>query len=482
MSLSTVLLSAFAAGASATGAGIEASVSSFGLNYVVTQLLPLLEAEFGTVSIPDVNGNQDGFDYHLTSIKCDDFKIAAADLSLAPPSSLAVALSGIAITCSAGWSFKLHDWPHVPDGSGSADVSVSSTTAALGVSIGVASLRPTLLATSASLNIGSVDITLHGSAWDWLLNLFKSDLESAIRSALDKSFGPVLEKFIDTDANAALAKIPIEVPISARPPYNVSEARFGFVTAPVATASFLSFGVQGDVVPIGSTVEPPVPAPALPPFDATNYMVEGRFSPYTLTSAAWTYYQANLTNWPHASKDIPLGLNETDGYALIAPGLPKAFPHSTVSIVVAFSGLPSLTIAVGGISADTNLSLAFLVEPLSENSSSTAFILNAEASFLLDVGVSPSPLVPGSLIFNGTLSYIRAEVTLTQSSVGPVSVGLLQALVDAVLPIATSVLNGDLGRGFPLPPIEYLSFSNATSLSLSDGFASFSSNFTFQPQ
>ena len=477
-----LLFSSLIAVASATGAGIEACVSSFGLNYVVNQLLPLLEQEFGTITIPEVDGNQDGFDYKLSNIKCDGFQIASSDVTTAPPSSLSINLAGIAISCDADWSFKLHSWPHVPDGSGSADVSVSSTTAALGVSIGETALRPTLNATSASLSIGSVDITLHGSAWDWLLNIFKSDLESAIRNALNKSFGPVLVKFIDADANAALAKIPIEVPIAARAPYNISEARFGFVTAPVATTNFLSFGVQGDVVPLNNPVEPPVPAPAIPPFDTADaaYMIEGRFSPYTLTSAAWTYFQANLTNWPIASKDIPLGLNSTDGYAIIAPGLPKAFPHSPVSIVVAFSALPDLTISANGITANASLSLAFLVDPSSGNSS-TAFVLEADASFLLDVGVFPSPVVPGSLVFNGSLSYLQADVSLLSSNVGTVSVALLQALVDAVLPIATAVLNGDLSRGFPLPPIEGVSFNNATKLLLSDGFASFASNFSFNP-
>lgn len=478
-----ILFASLLAAASATGAGIEACVSTFGLNYVVDQLLPLLEKEFGTITIPEVDGNKDGFDYKLSNIQCSGFQIASSDVSTAPPSLLSISLAGIDIACNADWSFKLHSWPHTPDGSGSADVAVSSTTAAIGVSIGEAALRPTLNATSASLSIGSVAISLHGSAWDWLLDIFKSDLESAIRSALDKSFGPVLVKFIDADANAALSKIPIEVPISARAPYNISEARFGFVAAPVATTTFLSFGVQGDVVPLSNPVEPPVPAPAIPPFDTADsaYMIEGRFSPYTLTSAAWTYYQANVTNWLIASKDIPLGLNSTDGYAIIAPGLPKAFPHSPVSIVVAFSALPDLTIAADGITANASLSLTFLVAPAAGGASTTAFVVNADASFLLDVGVFPSPLVPGSLVFNGSLSYLKADVTLVSSSVGTVLVGLLQALVNAVLPIATAVLNGDLSRGFPLPPIEGVSFNNATKLLLSDGYASFASNFSFNP-
>jgi hypothetical protein len=480
--LRLILTAIGVAGISATGAGITASLSSKGLNYMITQLLPSLEKEFGTITVPDINGNKDDFDYHVTGISCDNFVIAAGEAALAPPSSISASLSGVAVQCHASWSFKLHPWPHVPDGSGTADISVSQTTASLSLALNVSNLRPTMMATAAAINIGSVDITLHGSALDWLLDLFKSDIESAIRSALDTSFPPVLEHFIDVNGNAALQKIPIEVPIPARSPYNVSEARFGFVSQPVATTTFLAFSVQGDVVPLGGTVEPPVPAPALPPFDSSDadYMIEGRFSPYTLTSAAWTYWQANLTQWPIAAANVPLGLNNTNAYGLIAPGLSKAFPNQPVNLQVAFAKVPTLTIsppAAGGISAAAPLSLVFFAG----TPPAFAFSLDIDAAFNLDVGVSPSPISPGSLIFNGTLSFISATVTIGTTTVGPVSTGLLQALVDIVLPIAMATLNGDLSRGFPLPAVEGLAFTNATSLQLETGYALFAADFTYAP-
>lgn len=155
--------------------GIEVSLSSPGLNYLITQLVPELEREIGTITIPDINGEKDGFDYGVNNIKCQSFRVSTVAATLAPPSTINVALGDIAVSCTAGWSFKLKVWPHTPSGSGSATVSVSNTNAAATVAMSVSSLRPSLACTSASLNIGNVDVSLSGSAWDWLLGEWARD-------------------------------------------------------------------------------------------------------------------------------------------------------------------------------------------------------------------------------------------------------------------------------------------------------------------
>ena len=56
---------------------------------------------------------------------------------------------------------------------------------------------------------------------------------------------------IITDANAALLKLPMEVPLNLRAPFDVAEVRYGLTEAPVAGASgFVGFQLQGDVVPL----------------------------------------------------------------------------------------------------------------------------------------------------------------------------------------------------------------------------------------
>ena len=163
-------------------------------------------------------------------------------------------------------------------------------------------------------------------------------------------------------------------------------------------------------------------------------MIEGRFSPYTLLSAAWTYIQAALFAWSIPPSEVPLGLNSTQAYALIAPGLQKAFPGGSVGIEIAIQELPSINISQqSGIYAQATVPLAFFVTPAGGGQRQPAFTLEANASFSLGVGVSPNPNSPGSLVFSGTLAYLRAQLSLQNTTVGPVSVLLLEALVDVVL-------------------------------------------------
>jgi len=82
-----------------------------------------------------------------------------------------------------------------------------------------------------------------------------------------------------------------------------------------------------------------------------------------------------------------------------------------------------------------------------------------------------------SLVFNGTLAYLHAQLSLQNSTVGPVNVLLLEAIADLVLPILVASVNGDLAKGFPLPPIPGVSFTNTTDIQMQDNYAVFSADF-----
>ncbi len=52
------------------------------------------------------------------------------------------------------------------------------------------------------------------------------------------------------------------------------QVRYGLTEAPTVTqgsnGGYVSVGIQGDVVPIGYTGVPPIPASVIPPYDATT--------------------------------------------------------------------------------------------------------------------------------------------------------------------------------------------------------------------
>lgn len=429
-------VSSFSQGSFPTG--ITTSLSETALTTLVNSLLPSLVAKIGHITIPPISGNQDDFNYHIDNIQCENIAIGSAGTTLTPPDTLGISMASISLSCTASWGFNFSPWPHVPKGSGTADLSISKTSAQTLVVFNVSeSLRPTIFCPQASLSVGEVDITFHGDAvLDWLLSLFKSQLESTLRSTLDKTFGPVVASFINEDGNQALASIPITIPVPVRTPYNISEVRYGFTAAPVVTATYLGLAIQGDVVPLGFTGIPPIPLPPAPSFDdnSASHMLVGHFTAYTLLSAAWTYLQANLLEWAIPSYDIPLGLNSTAGYGLIAPGMAAAFPGGgSVSLEISIGQVPTINITQQGIAAQALIPIEFVVSPTGGGKTANAFTVIADASFSLEIGVRQDPANPGSLVFNGTLAYLSAHLSLGNSSVGDVSINLLNGLVDIIL-------------------------------------------------
>lgn len=125
-----------------------------------------LQKEIDNITIPTISGEKDGFDYSLSNLFCNNFAISSGDVTMSSSSGVGLQLSGLGLSCSLSWSFKLKDWPHIPDGSGTADVTMSGTSASLGVTITDSNGHAQLAPTDVAMKIGSLDISFHGSLWD----------------------------------------------------------------------------------------------------------------------------------------------------------------------------------------------------------------------------------------------------------------------------------------------------------------------------
>lgn len=182
---------------------------------------------------------------------------------------------------------------------------------------------------------------------------------------------------------------------------------------------------QGDVVPIADPQSPPITPPSIPAFnpdDADHYM-QGQLSSYTLDSAAYTYYSAGLTQWLIDSTKIPMGLNSTDSYVLIAPGLPLAYPKSSVSLNVGFSALPDISFGNGGINVTAPISIAWEVNA-DNGSLANPFSILATTSLSGDLRIGTDS--NGSMAIMGTVEYLSAQLSTLSSDIGTINTGLLQ--------------------------------------------------------
>jgi hypothetical protein len=316
--------------------------------------------------------------------------------------------------------------------------------------------------------------------------LFKSLIENAIKSALDGQVGSAIASFINEDVNKELSGLNLDLAIAAPPPFDIAEARFGFVANPVINPTFIGVQMQGDVVPLATpNASLPIPPPSLPPFSSSSdgeLYIEAFISSYTLVSAAYTYFAAGLERWTVPASEIPLGFNETQAYLLVAPGMVIAYPtNASVQLIVSVGDVPDVVITnASGITA--TLPLLLLFEAENSNSSFTeAFAVNAEATLSLSPAVGVNPKVTGGLIITGDFRYINSSLTLNSTNVGPVNVGLLSIFAGVTLQdVLVPILNVLLQTGLPIPAADGLELVNAT-LSTGDGYVLLGSDFTFNP-
>ena len=188
---------------------------------------------------------------------------------------------------------------------------------------------------------------------------------------------------------------------------------------------------------------------------------------------------ADLIKFPIPANRVPFGLNSTSAYGLIVPGLPAKYPNAPVSLQLGLLSVPTLTITPSGISTQWPFDFAFFVQPSGAPSAVEAFDIIASANITLTLSLATQT---GDLVIDGDLTYLGAQLTTGNSTVGPVTgLGLLNdlvsfALTDVVLP----AINKALVPGIPLPSFPGLAFTKAA-LETQQGFALIGLDFTFNP-
>ncbi|RYG56881.1 hypothetical protein EON66_01790 [archaeon] len=334
-------------------------------------------------------------------------------------------------------------------GSGHVDISISGASVNLGVLVtstpdGHAQMTPE----NINLNLGDVHLSFHGSLWDWLINIFKGFITRTVKSGVSSAFTSVLTDFIRTDLNKLLLNVPLTLPLHVSAPYNIAAIRFGLTQNPTFTAQYMGAALQGDIVPIANPVAPPLTPSTIPPFNAASgsRYLQMHMSSYTALSAVYTYYHAGLMHRAVDSSSIPLGLNNTRGFALIAPGFASAYPNHAVSLNLVASSMPAIGISPSGV----NITLPVNIEFIVEGANTVAFTLQAVTQ--LDAAVHVGPDSSGTLAISAVLQYLSSHISVVSSNVGSVNAGLLQSYVPchpAQLHVACARAHVSLSRVHP---------------------------------
>lgn len=311
---------------------------------------------------------------------------------------------------------------------------------------------------------------------------FKSSVEHLVENEIDS----ILSGFINTDANAILNSIPIDLPLPLKAPYNIADLEFALTDDPVFETGYIGADIEGGVVNSVTKTPAPFPAPTIPNFVASSaaHYIQIFLSPFVIESAVWVYQQAGLTNatvhHDLIPSSFPVQLNTTD-LAAIAPGIKTAFPNDWVDIAINIPVGEKANVSSNpttGVALSVPLNLAFNAD--TTTGEQNAFVLACEFGGAIDL-TAVLNASSGYPMISGKLSYLQCPLTVESSKVGTVNPSLAQDLVDLVLgSIIVPLVNEVLTIGIPLPTIDGLNFNNVELIN-GDGYVLVATDFTYSP-
>ena len=139
------------------------------------------------------------------------------------PGFVQIGINNVHVQCSGKYKYKTTFWPHVPKGDGSVKVTVSQTSAVVGVKVGITSDGHPDLAVAdgdCKVNVKITGLTFGGGLTSDILNLFKSPLKKAISSALNGSLCGIVKSLVKDELNpiaksySTTVKLPIAAPLN----------------------------------------------------------------------------------------------------------------------------------------------------------------------------------------------------------------------------------------------------------------------------
>jgi len=457
------------------GPGFKTVVSQSGLSYLEGVGITYLEQKLQTLTVPDQSGDADTpighVDWWLTGIVVSDLSIGESSISIDPGVGLSLSITGLSIDFASSWKYRKNSWPHVSD-HGTADITVSQTSVSVSLQVTESNGRPVVACTADSVNIGHLDIKLHGGA-SWLYNFFIGLLHGSIVNSIQSALTNAITQNIDNGANKALSSLPVNVHVN-----HEVEINYELLNNPVFTAAALTAYQLGEFYSIADPTECPdqyCPPDNLPD-SITTEMVQMIIGDYVANSAGYVFWQRGDLKAIISDKDLPawapIRLNTTY-WSFILPQLTKQYPDNLMVIELLSTNSPKgqFTPSGASITAEGDLIMNIV---LANGTMTPAFILQGW------VATAGQALLNNQTIY-GNLSYLESTFSLNYSSIGNFDATTLQNLVNVLLSqgIVPGV-NVLLEHGIQLPTVRGLEFINPT-IGWGSGYVYVSTNVEYTP-
>jgi len=444
----------FVGPASALEPGAYGSVSRDAVQSIVNQVYPPILDEMKKIVVPTVEGKESGFYYKLSNFKLKQLDIRSIDV--ATNGVLRVDIRDTVIKTTLDWKYKKKKIPWIPRGSGwleanlhAGDIGGAFTVSTIQTPTG---LKPVVKLSGLTVEINEVKIKTHGSLFSWLYNLVIKLFKSKIRNLIVD----FVKNGIVNAVNNASDKIINQMTFRGR------FGKWGTIDYSLTSNMVFNNGLivaplNGEVYPVATNKsDGATPRPTVP-YTPSTRMLSFVVSSFVVNSALHVHYASGIgaryyTEAEHP-KLFPLGFN-TNGYALIVPGLPLKYPNAQMTY--RFRGVRESNVAItaaNGIAWDSLTRLSAFVAGKTPEEDTHVFDIIVDLKAGGSVTVTTAPPEPPTIFI--VLSGVKPAFTVEKSSVGDVDLALFNALLqqtinDVILP----AFNAIFADGIPIlsPP------------------------------
>jgi len=372
------------------------------------------------------------------------------------------------------WHYRETIWPHVPYGSGTADVTISQSGGQVGISAGESTGHPVLRVDSCSISLNKLDITIHGSILSWLYDLIIDLFKGSIKSAIQNAIKDQLTNGIQIQLNQMIAAYSFHIKVDDNTLMN-----WELTSAP-------RFPGDGSIlVPLNGGFEVINPQKVCPlPHSALQTQRSGRMVDIVLDqfmpdSAFWSFFEQGklqrLIRPTDISPQSPIQLN-TSSFAIAFPTLYLLYPNRLMQLLLYSTSAP--TIGLAPAPKDTSLGALTNIIVYVDTTGGGAFkpVFTLSAALEMDVEAN---ITQQTLCMN--FDKLTFVLGLVNSTIGPFDVTILDVLIDialktVVLPEANKIAN----RGVPLPSFDGLSFVNAF-VAFASGYVNIATDLQYKP-
>lgn len=445
--ITSVLLS-LAVCLSAAGAvnpGFVVRLTQKGLDYARQEGMSVLQKELAKVHLPDFSGSTHTHlgkvKYSFNSMTIRNFQLPSSQISPVPNVGLKLSISGAFIEINGKWHVKAL---HIST-KGGFDLKVEGLSISVGLKVGSdAAGRPTIALSDCSNHISDVKIHVSGKL-SWLVDVFRHNVDSALRKAIEKQICPLVSNAITSKLEPELKTLPVTAKIDS-----TAAIDYSLTGPPPVTADCVDVQLKGEFFSLSHRTPPPFSPPTLTlPVDH-NLMVYFGVSDYLFNTAGLVYFSAGKLVFTVTDSMIPKDFNirlNTTSFGVLIPQLSKMYPDMLMKLQISSTSAPLLNIKPGNLTISPKLDIqAYVILP--NSSLAPAFLLNLTTTALAKVSVNSGRII-------GNLELSRVHMDLKHSDVGTFPVTILNAAVNYYLSnVLLPQVNQILNKGYPLPLLD----------------------------